>query len=77
MQSVEIATFFCCSNGLLDPWHSGGVLKSISDSLVALIIPDGAHHYDLRGTQDGDTADVIATRQTEIDYIKKWIGEYQ
>ena len=64
------------SNGLLDPWHGGGVLKDISDSLVAVIIPDGAHHYDLRGAQDGDTASVIVARQTELKYIQKWIEEY-
>ena len=28
------------SNGLMDPWHGTGVLESISDSLVAVIIPE-------------------------------------
>jgi lysosomal Pro-X carboxypeptidase len=28
------------SNGLLDPWHGGGVLASISDTLVAVVIPE-------------------------------------
>lgn len=27
------------SNGLLDPWHTSGVMKSISDTLPAIMIP--------------------------------------
>lgn len=28
------------SNGLMDPWHGTGVLESLSDTLVAVIIPE-------------------------------------
>jgi hypothetical protein len=27
------------SNGLLDPWHTSGILESLSDSLIAIVIP--------------------------------------
>ena len=27
------------SNGLLDPWHTSGVLQNISDDLPAVVIP--------------------------------------
>ena len=28
------------SNGLLDPWHGGGVLRDVSETIVALVIPE-------------------------------------
>lgn len=28
------------SNGLLDPWHGGGVLEDVSRSLTAVVIPE-------------------------------------
>lgn len=28
------------SNGLLDPWHGGGVMDDVSKSLVAVVIPE-------------------------------------
>lgn len=28
------------SNGLLDPWHGGGVMRDVSDTVVSLVIPE-------------------------------------
>ena len=50
------------SNGLLDPWSSGGILRSVSKTVVSLIIPEGAHHLDLRGSNPHDPPSVIKTR---------------
>jgi len=74
-RDLDSATNIVFSNGLLDPWSSGGVLKS-SDSpggVVAIIIPDGAHHLDLRGSNPADPVDVIQARKHERAFIKKWI----
>eukprot|EP00937_MAST-01D_sp_MAST-1D-sp2_P003667 g3667.t1 len=63
------------SNGLLDPWHKGGVLQNVSDTVVAVVIEDGAHHYDLRGADDRDTAAVRAARAVEERHIARWIAQ--
>lgn len=64
------------SNGLLDPWSSGGVLHNISSTVLAVIIPDGAHHFDLRGENEKDTVAVIEARKFHIRQIRKWLNEY-
>eukprot|EP01130_Rhizamoeba_saxonica_P005733 TRINITY_DN2277_c0_g2_i3.p1 TRINITY_DN2277_c0_g2~~TRINITY_DN2277_c0_g2_i3.p1 ORF type:complete len:444 (-),score=69.82 TRINITY_DN2277_c0_g2_i3:165-1496(-) len=37
--SLSQSSHIIFSNGLLDPWHTGGVLKNISDTLIAVVIP--------------------------------------
>ncbi|NWT44378.1 PCP carboxypeptidase, partial [Chroicocephalus maculipennis] len=61
------------SNGGLDPWSAGGVTQNITDSLVAIVIPDGAHHLDLRSRNPGDPKSVQQARALEICYMKQWI----
>jgi len=65
------------TNGLLDPWSSGGVLRSLSDSLVAVIIPNGAHHLDLRGADPADPQDVQDARRVQREFIGVWIQQYE
>lgn len=61
------------SNGLLDPWHGGGILQSLSNSLVAIVIPDAAHHLDLRYPDSADPISVVNARQQEKSLIAEWI----
>ncbi|XP_074996287.1 lysosomal Pro-X carboxypeptidase isoform X3 [Calonectris borealis] len=61
------------SNGGLDPWSAGGVTQNITDSLVAIVIPDGAHHLDLRSRNPLDPKSVQQARALEICYMKQWI----
>ncbi|KAG7471173.1 hypothetical protein MATL_G00121600 [Megalops atlanticus] len=63
------------SNGGLDPWSGGGVTQTISDSLVAIMIPDGAHHLDLRYNTNYDPQSVLDARELEVNYIKLWIKQ--
>ena len=69
--------YLLSSNGLLDPWSAGGVLKSVSDSLVAILIEDGAHHLDLRHSNPKDPPSVLEARKQERAYFAKWIADYR
>ncbi|GFR51787.1 hypothetical protein Agub_g14244, partial [Astrephomene gubernaculifera] len=61
------------SNGLLDPWHGGGVLTDVSDSLPAVIIPEGAHHLDLMFSHPDDPLSVTEVRNFQREAIRSWI----
>lgn len=73
-QEGKGATNIVFSNGLLDPWHSGGVLTNQSSSILAVVIPEGAHHLDLMFSQGKlDPASVVAARKFEMANVAKWI----
>jgi len=63
------------SNGHLDPWSGGGILYNVSDTVLAYIIEDAAHHLDLRGSNPADPQSVIDARNFEKRYIQLWIDE--
>ncbi|KAH7429587.1 hypothetical protein KP509_09G057600 [Ceratopteris richardii] len=64
------------SNGLLDPWSIGGVLTSLSDSIVALVTSKGAHHLDLRAATDSDPGWLVEQRDEEKRHISRWLSTY-
>lgn len=65
------------SNGDVDPWSGGGIMTNSTVKNIALVIKDGAHHYDLREPNVNDTESVQSARATEEFYLLKWIEEYQ
>ncbi|OAD54503.1 Lysosomal Pro-X carboxypeptidase, partial [Eufriesea mexicana] len=75
-KDLSTATNIVFSNGLMDPWSSGGVLRNLSSSAIAIIIPESAHHLDLRSSNPNDPYSVIVTRKYHRFFIKKWIQEY-
>lgn len=64
------------SNGLLDPWSGGGVLRTTNDKIQIIIIPEGAHHLDLRASNKDDPESVIVARKHELTAIRQWIQNY-
>lgn len=50
---------------------------NVSDSVVSVIIPEGAHHLDLRGSNPNDPESVISARKVEKEFIRTWIDEYR
>jgi lysosomal Pro-X carboxypeptidase len=65
------------SNGLYDPWHGGGVLQNLSDTVTAVIIPEGGHHLDLMFSTDDDPMSVRQARLHQLEQIAKWVEEFQ
>ena len=73
------------SNGMRDPWASGGVTKNVTAweiskdnwKSIALYIPEAGHHLDLRPEKPTDPDVVKGARATERFYIDKWIKEYR
>lgn len=61
------------SNGELDPWSTGGVTTTLSDSLPAIIIKQAGHHMDLFFSNPADTDDVIQARLFEVKTIQQWL----
>ena len=66
------------SNGLLDPWRSGGVTEFTNMLTPLYTIRDGAHHLDMRApTKEDIGSDVEWDRKQEASLIESWVRDYQ
>ncbi|KAL1438563.1 hypothetical protein MTO96_047922 [Rhipicephalus appendiculatus] len=74
-RNIAAASNIIFSNGDLDPWSAGGVLETISDSLIAIYMEGAAHHLDLRSSNPADPESVVKARALEKKYITKWLRE--
>ncbi|XP_030522323.1 lysosomal Pro-X carboxypeptidase-like [Rhodamnia argentea] len=64
------------SNGLRDPYSSAGVLKNISDSIIAVYTEKGSHCLDILAQKQTDPDWLVMQRKTEIETIKGWLATY-
>jgi len=51
-------------------------LTNVTSNNIALIVEEGAHHYDLRGENIHDTWSVKEVRAVEYATIKRWIEDF-
>ena len=65
------------TNGLNDGWSVGGIKTTLSESLIALNFPNGAHHSDLSGIgpTDQDTDDIKDGFHTIEAILGRWLQE--
>ncbi|EOY33636.1 hypothetical protein QUC31_018849 [Theobroma cacao] len=64
------------SNGLRDPYSSGGVLENISDSVVAVHTIHGSHCLDILPEKKSDPQWLVKQRKTEVQIIEAWLAKY-
>lgn len=74
---LSAASNIVFSNGLLDPWSGGGVKENASSTAVAYIIPDAAHHLELRSENRKDSLNVREARNFQRASIAQWIKQYR
>ncbi|MED6155462.1 hypothetical protein PIB30_005666 [Stylosanthes scabra] len=65
------------SNGLKDPYSSGGVLESLSDSLIAVSTVNGSHCLDILKAGESDPQWLVDQRHIEVNIIGSWIAQHQ
>lgn len=65
------------TNGLNDGWSVGGIQTNLSDSIIVLNFPNGAHHSDLShvGPSDADTDDIRAGLKTIATILGNWLKD--
>ncbi|KAL3749283.1 hypothetical protein ACJRO7_010396 [Eucalyptus globulus] len=64
------------SNGLRDPYSSGGILKNISDTIDAVYTQKGSHCLDILASEQADPNWLVRQRKREVEIIKGWITKY-
>ncbi|KAL1544093.1 lysosomal Pro-Xaa carboxypeptidase [Salvia divinorum] len=64
------------SNGLRDPYSTGGVLEDLSESILAVTTRNGSHCLDILVAKDSDPEWLVMQRKTEVKIIEGWLATY-
>lgn len=51
-------------------------MRNISDSVKAVLIPEGAHHLDLRAQNPADPPSVRGARRVHRQAIRRWVKQH-
>ena len=62
------------TNGGNDMWNYGGYTQNLSDSILAINFPNGAHHSEVYARPD-DTADIREGQAQIADILSDWLKE--
>ncbi|CAL8093399.1 unnamed protein product [Calicophoron daubneyi] len=77
-KNLKAASNIVFSNGDLDPWSSFGVLDASSaPNCDVIVIPNSAHHLDLRAAHENDPPEVIDARKKERAAMSNWIKQWR
>jgi hypothetical protein len=71
------ATRIVFTNGALDGWSVSGISHDLSDTLLALTFPNGAHHSDLAGhfpSVETDTVDIVEGQAKVQTILATWLA---
>nr|XP_012604940.1 putative serine protease K12H4.7 isoform X2 [Microcebus murinus] len=61
------------ANGSIDPWHALGVIKDISEDLLAVYIEGEAHCANLYPAQNNDSVELTHAREKIFEFLQKWL----
>ena len=68
------ATRILFTNGENDIWIHGGITESLSDSLVAIVMPNGGHHSEVYARPD-DTPDIREAQLQIAALFSQWLED--
>jgi len=74
--NISAASNIVFSNGRLDPWSGGGMLKTLNPTMPHVYMENSAHHLDLRFSNPADPLSVKEGRRLERKHVALWINEY-